>query len=131
MKLGAILIENKGIQQNEKKNKIVRYIVEQIESTKIDDMQSYLNPELIKYICEIIENQVPKRKDNKKDIDIINKMDLFIEVMKKLNTTDEQMIDAKATVEFLLVNKMIKKTSYKKIIWHLVKKYVLSVVFLV
>jgi len=127
MKLGAILVKNKELEKCSKMRKIVLYIVEQIKNIDVSKMR--LHPEFIKFICEIIENQVPK-KGKDKNLDDMDKMELFIEVYKEIHSNEDQIHEAKSVVEFLLGNKMIKKTSYGTIIWYLVKKNCLRLVSL-
>ena len=127
MKLGAILVKNKELSKCNKMRKIVLYILEQIKNIDIGCMR--LHPEFIKFICEIIENQVPKKSKNR-DTYHMDKMDIFIQVFKEINSNEDQITEAKSIVEFLLTNNMIKKTPYKAIVWHCVKKYCLGLVLL-
>ena len=127
MKLGAILVKNKELEKCSKMRKIVLYIVDQIKNIDIGKMR--LHPEFIKFICEIIENQVPK-KSKVKNVDNMDKMQLFIEVYKEIHSNEEQINEAKFTVEFLLGNDMIKKTPYGAIVWYCIKKNFLRLVSL-
>ena len=110
-----------------KTRKIVLYIVDQIKNIDIGKMR--LHPEFIKFICEIIENQVPK-KGKSKNADDMGKMELFIEVYKEIQSGEHQINEAKAVVEFLLGNNMIKRTAYGTIIWYCLKKNFLRLVSL-
>jgi len=123
MKLGAILVKNDTLAKCTKKRKIVLYILEQIKNIDIGQMR--MHPEFIKFICEIIENQVPKKRKTNVNVNDMDKMELFIEVFKEIRSNEEQINEAKTVVAFLLSNNMIKKTPYKRIVWHCVKKYFL------
>jgi len=123
MKLGAILVKNKELAKCSEMRKIVLYIVEQIKNIDIGKMR--LHPEFIKFICEIIENEVPK-KGKIKNVDDMDKMDIFVAVFKELHSSDEQIQEGRNVVEFLLGNNMIKKTSYRTIVWYVLKKYFLG-----
>ena len=108
MKLGAVLVQSKELAKCDKMRKIVLYIVEQVKN--IDVEVKRLDPEFICYIAEIIENQIDNK--GKKKIEIVDKMDLFCNVMKELKSNEEQINQAKVQVEYFLREKMIKKTSY-------------------
>ncbi len=123
MKLGAILVKNKELEKCTKMRKIVLYIIDQIKNIDIERMR--LHPEFIKFICEIIENEVPK-KGKIKNVDDMDKMDIFVAVFKELHSSDEQIQEGRNVVEFLLGNNMIKKTSYRTIVWYVLKKYFLG-----
>ncbi len=123
MKLGAILVKNKELEKCTKMRKIVLYIIDQIKNIDIERMR--LHPEFIKFICEIIENEVPK-KGKVKNVDDMDKMDIFVAVFKELHSSDEQIQEGRNVVEFLLGNNMIKKTSYRTIVWYVLKKYFLG-----
>lgn len=128
MKLGSILVQNAKIREINKKQQIVKYILEQIEN--IDVAQMKMNPDFIMFICEIIENQVPARDKKNPSPNDLDKMEIFVSVMKEISVSDEQVLEAQSIVEFLLINKMIKKTPWKTIIYHCVKKFLVGQVTL-
>lgn len=117
MKLSALLVENKELSKCNKMREIVVYILEQIKNIDVQRMK--MHPEFIKFVCEIIENQVSKKESSDK----IDKMSIFVDVMKEIHLNEEQISESKSIVEFLLTNKMIKKTPFRKIVWYCVKKY--------
>lgn len=117
MNVSTILVENKEMIRYQKKIQIVNYVIEQTKDIDVQHLK--LNPAHIQFVCCIIENQVCNK--NKPDADKIDKMDIFCEIMRKLTLTDEQISEAMGIVEFLLSNKMIKKTKMKKIIYHCIK----------
>ncbi|RZL46106.1 MAG: hypothetical protein EOP00_16030 [Pedobacter sp.] len=86
-----------------------------------------LDPDFLKYLAEIIENQV-KSKDGDKSTKP-NKMDILVDVVKRLFPhADEHEIEVcKGIVEFLLKNTLIRKTSLSKIMSFYLKKKVLYV----
>ena len=118
MNLSAQLVRNPQIEKMSENRKIVEFILCQIEHVDIPKMK--LHPEFLKFICSIIENQVSSKAKKEGKID---KMAIFCDVMKELHVSDQELEDAKVIVEFLLLNKLIKKTSWKKIIWYFAKKY--------
>ena len=116
MKLGAILVENHEITKIQKNKAVVVHILAQIKDVDINKMK--MDPQFIMFVCEILENQVKNKS--------MNKMDIFIDVMKEVQLNEEQIEEAKKIVEFLLKNKMIKKTKWSRIIWHVVKRFFLK-----
>ncbi len=126
MKLGAVLVKNKELAKCDKMRKIVLYIVEQLKN--IDIEKKRLDPEFITFVCEIIENQIINK--NKKKSDQVDKMDLFVDVMKEIRSTEEQINQAQVQVEYYLRQGMIKKTSFKSMAWFFIKKYFLKLIML-
>ena len=93
----------------------------------VDIPQLKMKPEFVMYIAEVIENEVPVTKEKSMKLD---KKEIFEGIMLKLHLTQEQCADAVLILEFLLENKMVKKTPLKKLLWHVVKKHLLSAVLL-
>jgi len=123
MKLRAILVENKQLAKENKMKKIVIYIVKQVENIDVQKMR--LNPEFIKFICEIIENQVTPKKKEKH---VIDKLQIFEDVFKAIGSNEEQIMEGKQIVEFLLTNKMIQRTPYSIMIYYCIRSYFLRLV---
>src|SRR5688572_25964952 len=105
--------------KQEQKN-VIDYILDELKG--IDYVNLKHDPEFIKYLAEIIENQVKKKDDP--SIVKPSKMDVFVEIMKRLfpHITEESMEASKGTVEFLLKNKLVKKVGLKKIMRYYLKK---------
>ena len=123
MKLRAILVENKQLAKENKMKKIVIYIVKQVENIDVQKMR--LNPEFIKFICEIIENQVTPKKKEKH---VIDKLQIFEDVFKAIGSNEEQIMEGKQILEFLLTNKMIQRTPYSIMIYYCIRSYFLRLV---
>jgi predicted transcriptional regulator len=97
------------------------YVLDELKDLDLSNLK--LDPNFLKYIAELIENQVKKSTD--KDTKP-NKMDILISILKKLfPKISEQEVDiAKNIVEFLLKNDMIKKVKVSKVMtYYLNKKF--------
>jgi hypothetical protein len=92
---------------NIKFNKLVEFIIKEVQN--IPDHQNLKNNfELVKLICNIIENKVVK-KDN------IDKKAVVIEGLKRVfNLVEHEIKNIETFIEFLHKNKKIKKLSYLK-----------------
>jgi hypothetical protein len=93
------------------------------ELSDIDLTNLKLDPEFLKYLAQLIENQV--KKSNDKDTKP-NKMDILISILKKLfpKITEQELDIAKGIVEFLLKNDMIKKIGVSKVMTYYLNKKV-------
>ena len=83
-----------------------------------------LDPDFIKYVCDLIENQVTTPADT--SVPKTDKMETFIEILKRLHPsiTDADIDVAKGIAEFLLMNKMIKKVGISEVMkYYLQKKF--------
>lgn len=105
--------------KQEQKN-LVDYIMQELEGVEIERLK--LDPDFLKYLAEIIENQVKKKTEGAEAKPC--KMDILVEIVKRLFPQASQAeIDAcKNIVEFPLSNKMIKKTALSKIMCFYLKK---------
>ncbi len=121
IKLRAQLVKpNFHLSMKKEQKTLSDHIMEQL--TNIDISSLKLDPDFIRYICELIENQVKTDEKEAKP----NKLDIFMEIIKKLfpNVPEADLNTAKGIVEFLLKNKMVKKMKLSKImIFYLKKKF--------
>jgi hypothetical protein len=105
--------------KQEQKN-LVDYVEQELKDLELSKLK--LDPDFLKYLAEIIENQVKERES--KDESKPSKMDILVEILKRVfpQISDEAIDDAKQIVEFLLKNDMVKKTALSKIICFYLKK---------
>jgi len=97
------------------------------ELKEVDIAILKLDPDFLKYLAEIIENQVKQRKDDSADLKP-SKMDVLVEILERLfpHITEVDITVCKGMVEFLLKNKMVKKVQLSKIMkFYLKKKFTL------
>ena len=108
--------------KQEEKN-LIDYILDEMKSLDISQLK--LDPDFLKYIAELIENQV-QRKSTDSASTKPSKLDILIEILKRLfpSITDEEIAVSKGIVEFLLKNDCIKKVSLSKIMLFYIKKKV-------
>jgi hypothetical protein len=106
--------------KQEQKN-LVDYIMDLLKGLEIASL--VLDPDFLKYLSELIENQVCKKSGDLTP----NKMDILVEIVKRLfpNVTTIEIDASKQIVEFLLKNGLIKKIALKKIMcFYLKKKFI-------
>ena len=113
MKLSAKLIENNEMLKLKKKNEIIEYVIE--ETKDIDLQRLRLNISNVFFILAMTVFLINSIQD------VLDKMEIFCAILQKMNVPEEQIEEAKSIVEFLLANKMIKKTKMKKIVYHCIK----------
>lgn len=118
MKLKALLVKNKLINKNSKFKEIIDYVVEETKGLELQSIK--FNPDFIKWIVEIIENQINASEFDEKP----DKMVLFVDIMKKLypGLSEAEIKSLKTLVEFLLDSKLIKKVPFMDVIVHYFKK---------
>jgi hypothetical protein len=106
--------------KQEQKN-LVDYIIDELKGVDVTLLK--LDPDFLKYLAEIIENQVKSKKDKNLEAKP-NKMDILVDIIKKLfpHTPDADIEVAKNIVEFLLKNTLVKKTKLSKIMSFYLKK---------
>lgn len=106
--------------KQEEKN-LIDYILDEMKSLDISQLK--LDPDFLKYIAELIENQV-NRKTTDSASTKPSKLDILIEILKRLfpAITEEEITVSKGIVEFLLKNDCIKKVSLSKIMLFYIKK---------
>jgi exopolyphosphatase/pppGpp-phosphohydrolase len=92
--------------------KIVAKIIEELSKLPQEDLKDMKNnPELIKYVCNLVENLISKKyKPNKKEI----VLDILKRVIPGFSTNDEKLISD--IIEFLHQNKDIKKIRWVKLL---------------
>ena len=97
------------------------YVLEQLSDIDLSTLK--LDPEFLKYLAELIENQIKKSTD--KDTKP-SKMDILVSILKKLfpKISEAEVDVAKNIVEFMLKNEMIKKVKVSKVMtYYLNKKF--------
>jgi hypothetical protein len=105
--------------KQEQKN-LIDYIMDELKGIAVDTLK--LDPDFLKYLSEMIENQV-KKKSGDQAIKP-SKMDILVEIIKRLfPAISEADIEAcKNIVEFLLKNQLVKKVPLSKIMSFYCKK---------
>jgi hypothetical protein len=98
---------------NIKFNKLVEFIIKEVQN--IPEYTKHKNNlELIKLICNMVENKVVKK-------DKVNKKEVVIEGLRRVfNLVEDELKNLESFIDFLHVNKKIKKLS-------LLKKYVIPI----
>ena len=107
--------------KQERKN-LIDFITDELKD--LDLCKLKLDPDFIKYVCDLIENQVTTPADT--SVPKTDKMETFIEILKRLHPsiTDAEIDVAKGIAEFLLMNKMIKKVGISEVMkYYLQKKF--------
>ena len=99
--------------KQEQKN-LVDFILDELKGLDIGKLQ--LDPDFLKYLAELIENQVSKKSTESAESKP-SKMDIMIEVIKRLfpHITDTELDASRGIVNFLVTNKLIKKIALSKI----------------
>lgn len=85
-------------------NKIINFLKEDLKDFSVQELQDYrLNPELIKYVCNLVETKMTKKyKPNKKEI-VLN---ILSKLIPAVNDVDRKSISD--SIEFLHGNGDIK-----------------------
>lgn len=99
-------------------NKVIELLQKDFSSTDISDMKN--NPELLKYVCNEVENLVKKKYK-------IDKKKLVLEIINRVvtNLNDNDRKSMSDNIEFLHANGDIKKVKWLKYLAH-VGLYVLK-----
>ena len=99
--------------KQEQKN-LVDFILDELKGLDIGKLQ--LDPDFLKYLAELIENQVSKKSTESAESKP-SKMDIIMEVIKRLfpHITDTELDASRGIVNFLVTNKLIKKIALSKI----------------
>jgi hypothetical protein len=102
-----IIVPKYDLLTNIKFNKLVEFIIKEVQN--IPEYQNHKNNlELIKLICNLIENKVVKK-------DKLDKKSIVIEGLKRVfNLVEDEIKILDGFIEFLHQNKKIKKLSYLK-----------------
>ncbi len=106
--------------KQEQKN-LVDYIMDELKGLSVDNLK--LDPEFLKYLAEVIENQVKKKSGDDAETKP-SKMDILVEILKRLfpHVSDGEIDACKGIVEFLLKQGLVKKVSLTKIMAYFLKK---------
>ena len=101
------------VMKQEQKN-LVDYVLDELKGLDIAKLQ--LDPDFLKYLAELIENQVSKKSTESAESKP-SKMDIMIEVIKRLfpHITETELDACRGIVNFLVTNKLIKKVPLSKI----------------
>jgi hypothetical protein len=101
------------VMKQEQKN-LVDYILDELKGLDIAKLQ--LDPDFLKYLAELIENQVSKKSTESAESKP-SKMDVLVEVIKRLfpHITETELDASRGIVNFLVTNKLIKKVPLSKI----------------
>jgi hypothetical protein len=80
---------------------LVDYILDELKGLDVSKLK--LDPDFLKYLAEITENQVKPNKDGDKSTKP-NKMDILLELVRRLfpHASDGEVQGCKGIVEFLL-----------------------------
>lgn len=124
IKTKTLLVKSSfSLSARQEQKTLIDYILEELKGIDVSTMK--LDPAFLKYLCEVIENQVDTKTD-KKDKSTTNpdKMDIFLEILMKLfpSITPQELDACQGIVEYLLKNKLIKKTKLSKIMMFYLKK---------
>lgn len=112
---------NFKITQMKEQHSLIDYLSEELKGADLKSLK--LDPDFIRYISEVIENDVAKGEKEKGD-EKVNKLELFVSILKKLypDIKPDELEIAKGMLEFLLKNELVKKTKLKKIVMFYLKK---------
>lgn len=106
--------------KQEQKN-LIDFIMDEMKGLDVANLK--LDVDFMKYLAEVIENQVTRKASDSSETKP-SKMDILVEIVKRLfpQITDVEVSACKGIVEFLLSNKLIKKVPLTKIIKYYVKQ---------
>ena len=108
--------------KQEQKN-LIDYILDELKDVDVKDMKH--DPEFLKYLADLIENQITQEDDQGNKV---TKMDVFVEIMRRLFPAikDEELDSSKRIVEYLLKNQLVSKTKLSSVMKFFFKKTVPS-----
>jgi len=112
---------NFKITQMKENQSIVDFIMDDLKNVDLKPLKT--DPDFLRYIAELIENDVSK---SKKEDEKVDKMNMFEMILKKLfpDIKQDEIALCKNIVEFLLKQKLVKKTKLSKIMYFfLCKKF--------
>lgn len=106
--------------KQEQKN-LVDYIMDELKGLSVENLK--LDPDFLKYLSEVIENQV-KKKTGDDALSKPSKMDILVEILKRLfpHVSDIEVDACKAIVEFLLKQGLVKKVPLSQIMRFYIKQ---------
>lgn len=110
--------------KQEQKN-LVDYIVDELKGLSADNLK--LDPDFLKYLAKVIENQVKKTTEDSAETKP-SKMDILMEILKRLfpHIKDEEVVACKGIKEFLLKQGLVKKVALSKIMKFYLKQKFLN-----
>jgi thymidylate kinase len=125
VKSSVELVKPKNLLKNLKRTgDIIQVVLETLKDLPEIEKQKY-NPDLILYICRIVENSYNKKSlsDEK-----INKKDMVFNILKKLypNLSDADKVIIDGIIEHLHSSGRIKKINIIKLIYSTLKKFFLK-----
>lgn len=109
------------VQKQERKN-LIDFIIDELKTISVDGLK--LDPDFLKYVAEMVENQIssaaaePGAKPDK--------MAIVVEILKKLfpSITDPEIESSKNIIEFLLKNNLVQKVGLSQVFkFYLSKKF--------
>ena len=106
------------VMKQEQKN-IIYHVLDTLKDVDISGLS--IDPDFLKYLSELIENQVTSVSDTSAKP---GKIDILSEVLKRLypNISDSDLATSINIVEYLLKNNLVKKVSISKIMKFYLKK---------
>ena len=126
MSINQIILPEIKFKNNLSKHNIVYSLIEQI-TEKIKQIPQYekirIEIELVKCVCNIIENYV--QKNNSKQKNKIDKKQLVIDSLNNVfNYTEQERNLVGSLIDFLFNNNQIKKSSFYKLSKNFILSYV-------
>jgi hypothetical protein len=109
------------VQKQERKN-LTDFIIDELKSISVDGLK--LDPDFLKYVAEMVENQIssaPADPAAKAD-----KMAIVTDILKKLfpSITEAEIESSKNIIEFLLKNNLVQKVGLSQVFkFYLSKKF--------
>ena len=106
------------VMKQEQKN-IIDHVLDTLKDVDISGLS--IDPDFLKYLSELIENQVTSVSDTSAKP---GKIDILSEVLKRLypNISDSDLATSINIVKYLLKNNLVKKVSISKIMKFYLKK---------
>ena len=123
VKLRAQLVKpNFAINMKQDEKTLVDFIMEELKGVDIGGLAT--DPEFLKYLADVIENQVSKKKEDVSPDVKPNKMEILVTILKNLypKITADEIKTCKGIVEYLLKSKHVKKTKLSKVMVFYLKK---------
>lgn len=111
--------------KQEQKN-LVDYVLCELKEINVENMQ--MDPAFLRFISELIENQIKKRNTSA-DMAKPSKMDILVEILKRVfpHISEKELDACKISVEFLLKHKLVTKVPLSKVMmFYLKKKFTLE-----
>lgn len=107
------------IQKQERKN-LTDFIIDELKSISVDGLK--LDPDFLKYLAELVENQINSstaEPGTKPD-----KMSVIVDILRKLfpSITEAEIESSKNIIEFLLKQGLIKKVKLSDVFQFYLKK---------